>query len=106
MPVDDERRPNQEPTDEAPVGPAPARTPRPGSKAAQLLAMMSRAEGASIDALSAALAWQPHTVRAALTRLRQRGLTISVDRAARPTTYRITPAEAPEPAPADGGEVG
>ena len=29
--------------------------------------MLSRAEGATVDALSAALAWQPHTVRAALT---------------------------------------
>ena len=106
MPVDDQRRPNQEPADEAQVGPAPARPPRPGSKAAQLLAMLSRAEGASIDALSAALAWQPHTVRAALTRLRQRGLTLSADRTARPTMYRIAPAKASVHAPADSGEVG
>lgn len=106
VPVDDERLPDQGLAEDAPAGPASARPPRPGSKAARLLTMLSRAEGATADALSAALVWQPHTVRAALTRLRQRGLTIAADRTARPTTYRITPAVAPVPAPADGGEVG
>ena len=106
MPVDDERRPDQEPDDDAPAGPVSARPPRPDSKAARLFALLSRAEGATVDALSAALAWQPHTVRAALTRLRQRGLTIAADRTTAPTTYRIAPAEASMPAPADGEEVG
>ena len=104
--ADGERLPDQRLADDAPAGPVSARPPRPGSKAAQLLTMLSRAEGATVDALTAALVWQPHTVRAALTRLPQRGLTISADRTARPTTYRIAPAEAPVPAPADDGEVG
>ena len=104
--ADGERLPDQGPADDAPAGPVSARPPRPGSKAAQLLTMLTRAEGATVDALSAALVWQPHSVRAALTRLRQRSIFISVDRTARPTTYRIAPAEAPVPAPADGGEVG
>ena len=104
-PADDERQPVPEPANGAPGGPASARSPRPGSKAAQLLAMLSRSEGATVEALAAALAWQPHTVRAALTRLRQRSIFFSVDRAARPTTYRIAPAGTPMPAPADAGEV-
>ena len=104
--ADGERLSEQGPANDAPARPVSARPPRSGSKAAQLLTMLSRAEGATVDALSAALAWQPHTVRAALTRLRQRGLTIAADRTTAPTTYRIAPAEAPMPAPADSEEVG
>jgi hypothetical protein len=39
---------------------------RDGSKQAQLIAMLRRAKGASVDEIAAALAWQPHTVRGAI----------------------------------------
>lgn len=48
-------------------------TPRPGSKQAHIIALLRREEGASLDDLIAATGWLPHTTRAALTGLRQRG---------------------------------
>lgn len=53
-----------------------SRAHRPGTKRALLLDLLRRDGGATLDALSDALGWQPHTVRAALTRLRQDGVTI------------------------------
>ena len=40
--------------------------PRAGSKQAQLIAMLRRAKGATIDEIVEALEWQPHTVRGAI----------------------------------------
>ena len=40
--------------------------PREGSKQAQLIAMLRRAKGATIDEIAEALSWQPHTVRGAI----------------------------------------
>jgi hypothetical protein len=51
---------------------APARI----SKLARLKAMLAAPEGASIAAIGSALAWQPHSVRAALSSLRKAGATI------------------------------
>lgn len=42
------------------------RRTRDGSKQAQLIAMLRRANGATIDEIVEALAWQPHTVRGAI----------------------------------------
>jgi len=49
--------------------------PRPKSKQAQLINML-HGDGITIAALSKTLGWLPHTVRAAFTRLRQKGMTI------------------------------
>lgn len=49
---------------------------RPGGKLGQVLTAMEADAGASIDDMIKLTGWQPHTVRAALTRLRQRGLAI------------------------------
>ena len=67
-----------------------AKAPRPGTKLASLVAQLTREEGATLDALMSTTGWQPHTVRAALTRLRQSGRLIikSKDDQER-TTYRI-----------------
>lgn len=70
---------NAEPTEPplAPVSdtrlPDAAKPPRAGSKQGQLIAMLSRGEGASIGEIATALGWLPHTTRAALTGLRHRG---------------------------------
>lgn len=48
--------------------------PKPGTKLATLA--LSLEKGASLDQLGKSLGWQKHTVRAALTRLRQRGYRI------------------------------
>lgn len=43
------------------------------TKSAQLIALLEAEHGASIAELVAALDWQPHTTRAALTGLRKKG---------------------------------
>ena len=53
---------------------------RPDSKQALLLAQLQRPAGAGIAELVSLLAWQPHTVRAAITGLRQKGHAISRSR--------------------------
>jgi hypothetical protein len=45
---------------------APAPRSRDGSKQAQLIAMLRRAKGATVDEIVNALEWQPHTVRGAI----------------------------------------
>ena len=46
---------------------------KPGSKQALLIEQLGRPGGVRIGDLVSLLGWQPHTVRAALTRLRQQG---------------------------------
>jgi hypothetical protein len=50
--------------------------PREHSKADRLLAMLRTGTGASLDDMTGATGWQPHTVRAAMTGLRKRGYAI------------------------------
>lgn len=50
--------------------------PRAGSKIAHVIVLLHRTKGASIPDIVAVTGWQPHTVRAALTGLRKRGLEI------------------------------
>ena len=70
----------------------PAPAARPSSKIATLRAMLASPDGATVEALVTALGWQPHTVRAALTRLRQSGLTITGSRTeGNVRVYRSTP---------------
>ena len=66
-----------------------ATTPRRGSKLADVLAMMSRKDGAAIEELMAATDWLPHTTRAALTGLRKRGFQIERRRDEKVTRYWI-----------------
>ena len=64
---------------------APARP----SKTARLEAMLRRPKGATQKQLEASLGWQPHTVRAAISRLRKGGAEVTLDRSVRTPTYRI-----------------
>lgn len=48
----------------------------PTSKKDQLIALLRGKGGADVQALSDALGWQPHTVRAALTGLRKAGVAL------------------------------
>src|SRR5271169_5238623 len=57
--------------------------PRPTSKIAAVIEMLSRSGGASLADLIATTGWLPHTTRAALTGLRKRGFEISLDRSDR-----------------------
>jgi hypothetical protein len=67
----------------------PSAAPRPGSKLAEVLALLGRERGASLDELIDATDWLPHTTRAALTGLRKRGYQIERSRQDRATRYRV-----------------
>ena len=84
---------------------AQSAAPREGTKRALVIALLSREPGASIDELTTAPGWLPHTTRAALTGLRQSGYAITRTRAEdNRTVYHLAAAEpakaqaAPEPA--------
>jgi hypothetical protein len=65
-------------------------TARPTTKRALIIAMLSRREGATMDDLIAATGWLPHTTRAALTGLRQKGLCLERSKSEdEPAVYRI-----------------
>lgn len=67
-----------------------ASTTRPTTKRALIIAMLSRREGATLDDLIAATGWLPHTTRAALTGLRQKGLCLERSKPeGEPAVYRI-----------------
>lgn len=70
------------------TGAAPA-TKRP-NKTTQILALLERAEGASLDQLVSATGWLPHTTRAALTGLKRKGHMLSSDKVDGLRIYRIT----------------
>jgi hypothetical protein len=66
---------------------------RDGSKQAQLIAMLRRAKGATIDEIVEALSWQPHTVRGAIAGALKKKLGLEVtsekdDKRGR--VYRVT----------------
>ncbi len=54
--------------------------PRPGSKQALVVEMLSKQQGVTLDALVKATGWLPHTTRAALTGLRKRGFAVELIR--------------------------
>lgn len=60
------------------------------SKKAKLDGLLSRTRGATIDQLQNALGWQPHTVRAAISRLRKTGHTIELEGKKNQKSYRLT----------------
>jgi hypothetical protein len=66
--------------------------PRPGTKTAGVIAMLSLESGATVDQLAAAMGWLPHTTRAALTGLRKRGYLIERLRRdeGKAASYRLT----------------
>ena len=64
---------------------------RPGSKIAAAIAMLGHETGATVGELASTMGWLPHTTRAALTGLRQRGYVFAIDRSDRQrgSIYRI-----------------
>ena len=69
------------------------KAPRKDSKQAQLIAMLRRAKGATIDEIVEALEWQPHTVRGAIAGALKKklGLTVVSEKSeSRGRIYRIS----------------
>ena len=69
------------------TGPA-ARLLKPPSKQQQLVALVVRDKGATLDQMIALTGWLPHTTRAALTGLKKKGFVISSDKVDGVRTYR------------------
>jgi hypothetical protein len=70
--------------------------PRAGSKIAEVIALLSRGQGAGLEELAATMGWLPHTTRAALTGLRKRGFAIERSRSEQGgSLYRIVASAAP-----------
>ena len=65
--------------DEAAAVTGGSRAPRAGSKLAGIIALLTRPAGASLSEVTAATGGMPHTARAALTGLRQRGDALTRD---------------------------
>jgi DNA-binding NarL/FixJ family response regulator len=66
---------------------------RDGSKQAQLIAMLRRAKGATVDEIAEALSWQPHTVRGAIAGALKKKLGLEVNSEKdekRGRVYRVT----------------
>ena len=65
---------------------------RPGGKLGVLLDAVSRPQGATLEDLTAASGWLPHTTRAAITRLRQRGFDVRIATMGTRRAYHLVPA--------------
>lgn len=72
---------------------APISKPKKKTKRDKLASMLVRDKGATIDQMTKALSWQPHTVRAAMTGLRKSGYVIDSDKMDGIRTYRAVAAE-------------
>lgn len=66
-----------------------SRTRKTRTKKVQVLSLLKRKSGATIAQIAKATGWQPHTVRAALTRLRQEGIGIERQQEDKISRYRI-----------------
>jgi hypothetical protein len=68
--------------------------PRSGTKIDNVVKMLSRPEGATLEGIVKATGWLPHTTYAALTGLRKRGYILERSRNNKvgPSVYRLAPA--------------
>ncbi len=80
------------PTDAAPATAKITGQIKPGTKQAQLVELLERERGASLDEIVAATAWLPHSARAMLTGLKKRGFTITSEKVDGVRRYRGTKA--------------
>ena len=65
---------------------------REGSKLAEMIALLRRREGATIDQMTKTIGWQAHSVRGAMSGALKKklGLTVTSTKADGVRTYRIT----------------
>lgn len=62
------------------------------SKRVQLIRLLERDSGATLEEIGALTGWLPHTTRAALTGLRKKGHVITSDKISGVPTYRAAAA--------------
>ena len=77
----------------APAAAAPQPAPERQSKAALVLDLLRRDDGATLPELVSATGWLPHTTRAALTGLRKKGHAIERERRDGVSRYRLAAAK-------------
>ena len=65
---------------------------RPTGKLGRVLNAVAATRGASLEELVELTGWQPHTARAALTRLRQRGFAVNLRETADRKAYHLAEA--------------
>ena len=80
---------------EALPDPEPQAEATPPSKQGEVIAMLRRPEGATVDEIASAMGWQRHTVRGLFsgTLKKKLGLTVASAQEERGRVYRITAAE-------------
>ena len=61
-----------------------------GTKTGQIISLMKRKNGATLDDLVRATGWLPHTARAAMTGLKKKGHTIERSKVDGVSRYSIT----------------
>ncbi len=83
------RRAERRPSGSKPKGRTPPPAVRPGTKRALLIDLLKRKKGATIEEIVEATGWRAHSVRAAITRLRQQGFRIERVREDGVSRYRI-----------------
>jgi Protein of unknown function (DUF3489) len=59
--------------------PAEKPTPRAGTKQAQMIEMLKRPEGATVEQIAAATGWQHHTIRGAISGALKKKLGLAVE---------------------------
>ncbi|NTZ43990.1 DUF3489 domain-containing protein [Altererythrobacter sp. SALINAS58] len=70
--------------------PDAAIAPRPTSKSAAVVELLRQPEGVTLEQLTVATGWQPHTARAALTGLKKKGHSVERTKEDGVSRYRIT----------------
>lgn len=65
-----------------------ASSPKRPTKVDEILTLLQRRNGATIAEMTAATGWQPHSVRAAMTGLRKRGVAVTREKQDGVTRYR------------------
>ena len=66
---------------------------QPITKRAQLAKLISRKSGATVATLQEQLEWQPHTIRAEISRLRKRGVFVRCSTSTKGALYQAASAE-------------
>jgi hypothetical protein len=79
-------------TSKSAVGAAASDQHRPAGKLGQVLTAVAAEPGVTLVELVSLTGWQPHTARAALTRLRQRGFKVHLREAEGRKAYHLTQA--------------
>jgi hypothetical protein len=79
--------------------PDKAATVRPGTKQARVIAMLRAPAGATIDTISVAVGWQPHSVRGLLAGVIKKKLSLNLvsARSDKGRVYRVAGGEREEP---------